>query len=401
MLVTIVCTVFCLHRGHWSSSGSLMDTDEIAKQMPNVTCQIVVVFIRLTGTEDSIVINLGNRAFAIRKCLILRYALDTTALDSEDCTSLPHMSKSALKLVSHAEAEPHPADLLKAFATEANNDRKLWMALPRLTTLHAVVAAFAIIAGVEFVLLASASRTPPQPAAAVADTGTVVIESTPSGAALAIDGADRGITPSTLALKPGNYVMSVTLGDVSRSMPLVVRAGSSTERIYFSEVSGSALAVAHTVAPVTSPATVPAGAVGGWLSVSAPVDLQLFEGGVLVGSTETDRIMLSVGRHRIDAVNKTVGYETSSVVQVSAGSVARLKLEIPNGTLNINAAPWAEVAVDGKPLGPTPLGNISLPVGSHNVVFTHPQLGERRQAVVVTLNGTNRISVNLNQPQRP
>jgi hypothetical protein len=85
-------------------------------------------------------------------------------------------------------------------------------------------------------------------------------------------------------------------------------------------------------------------------------------------------------------------------VQVSAGSVTRLKLEIPNGILNINAVPWAEVAIDGKPLGPTPLGNISISVGSHDVVFTHPQLGERRQTVLVTLNGINRISVNLNQP---
>ncbi len=312
------------------------------------------------------------------------------------------MSEAALKLVSHADAEPHPPDLLKGFATETiKHDKKSWIALPRLTVLHAVVAALAIIAGVEFVLLSSASRTQQRSVAGVPDTGTVVFESSPSGAALAIDGADRGTTPSTLALKPGNYVMSVTLGDVSRSMPLVVRAGSSTEHIYFSEVSSSALAVTNKETPVTSPDSVPAGAVGGWLSVSAPVDLQLFEDGALLGSTETDRIMLSVGRHRIDAVNKTVGYAASSTVQVSAGSVTRLKLEIPNGTLNINAAPWAEVAVDGKPLGPTPLGNISLPVGSHEVVFTHPQLGERRQAVIVTLNGINRISVNFNQPQRP
>jgi hypothetical protein len=31
------------------------------------------------------------------------------------------------------------------------------------------------------------------------------------------------------------------------------------------------------------------------------------------------------------------------------------------------------------------------------VLFTHPQLGERHQIVVVTLNGLNRVSVNLNQ----
>jgi hypothetical protein len=158
-------------------------------------------------------------------------------------------------------------------------------------------------------------------------------------------------------------------------------------------------ASAKRMAPISPPAALaPTGIVGGWLSVSTPVELQLFEGGVLIGSTQTDRIMLPAGRHDIEAVNTAVGYKTSSTVQVSAGAVTRLKLEMPSGTLNINAIPWAEVAIDGNRLGPTPLGNVSLPIGSHEVVFTHPQLGERRQNVVVTLDGVNRVSVNLNQP---
>jgi hypothetical protein len=323
------------------------------------------------------------------------------------------MSKSALKLASHAGAELRTEEVLltrsdaeqalSGFAAETL-EKKSWLALPRLTALHAVVAALAILAGVEFVLLASASGTQQRPAAAVPETGTVVIESTPSGAALAINGAHRGNTPSTITLNPGEYVLSLTVGDLSRTIPLVVRAGGVTEHIYLSDVGGSLLATApetsirRAEAPLPSVAALPAGAVGGWLNVSAPIELQLFEGGVAIGSTQTDRIMLPVGRHVIDAVNKTVGYAASSTVHVSAGSVTRLKLEVPNGILNINAAPWAEVAIDGKPLGPTPLANISLPVGSHDVVFTHPQLGERRQSVTVTLNGINRISVNFAQP---
>jgi hypothetical protein len=323
------------------------------------------------------------------------------------------MSGSALKLVSDAGAELRtesvllPASsaeqVLSGFAAETP-EKKSWLALPRLTALHAVVAALAILAVVEFVLLASASGTQQQQAAAGPDTGTVVIESTPSGAALAINGAGRGATPSTLTLPPGDYVLSLTLGDVSRTIPLVVRAGRVTEHVYLSAVGGGLLATAPKtpMGPAETPnpslAALPAGAVGGWLSVSAPVELQLFEGGAPIGSTQTDRLMLPVGRHVIDAVNKTVGYTASSTVQISAGSVTRVKLEVPNGILNINAAPWAEVAIDGKPLGPTPLANISLPAGSHDVVFTHPQLGERRQAVTVTLNGINRISVNLSHP---
>ena len=100
---------------------------------------------------------------------------------------------------------------------------------------------------------------------------------------------------------------------------------------------------------------------------------------------------------RIDAVSTSLGYKTSNTVQVSAGSTARLRLQMPPGTLNINALPWADVAVDGKKLGTTPLGNVSLPIGVHEIVFSHPQLGERRQSVTVTRSGVNRVSVDFNQ----
>ena len=107
--------------------------------------------------------------------------------------------------------------------------------------------------------------------------------------------------------------------------------------------------------------------------------------------------MLPVGRHVLSAVNTTLGFKQTSTVQVVAGSVAKVHLEMPPATVNINAVPWADVFVDGKRLGPTPLGDVSLPIGPHEVLFVHPQLGERRQAVTVTLNGANRFSVNLNQ----
>jgi serine/threonine-protein kinase len=49
----------------------------------------------------------------------------------------------------------------------------------------------------------------------------------------------------------------------------------------------------------------------------------------------------------------------------------------------VNATPWAEVWIDGRSLGETPLANVEVPVGEHELVFRHPDLGERRQRVVV------------------
>jgi hypothetical protein len=48
--------------------------------------------------------------------------------------------------------------------------------------------------------------------------------------------------------------------------------------------------------------------------------------------------------------------------------------------------------IDGRVVGQTPLANLSLPIGSHEVVFMHPQFGEKRQTVVVTVGGIARVT---------
>jgi len=63
--------------------------------------------------------------------------------------------------------------------------------------------------------------------------------------------------------------------------------------------------------------------------------------------------------------------------------------------MNINALPWAEVLVDGTRIGDTPLANVMHPIGDHEIVFRHPQLGEKRQAVRLTLRESLRVSVDM------
>jgi hypothetical protein len=61
----------------------------------------------------------------------------------------------------------------------------------------------------------------------------------------------------------------------------------------------------------------------------------------------------------------------------------------------VNAQPWAEVFVDGERVGETPIGNLSRRIGSHEVVFRHPELGERREVVVITAGKPARVGVDL------
>jgi hypothetical protein len=37
-------------------------------------------------------------------------------------------------------------------------------------------------------------------------------------------------------------------------------------------------------------------------------------------------------------------------------------------------------------------------LGSHEIVFRHPELGERRQTVIVTLGSPARVSVDMRKP---
>jgi hypothetical protein len=142
---------------------------------------------------------------------------------------------------------------------------------------------------------------------------------------------------------------------------------------------------------------VSSGPVSGWISLKAPFRVQIFEAGQLLGTTDADRLMLAAGRHELELVNESLGYRVTRVVQVPPGKTAALTLELPRGVVSLNAIPWAEVWIDGQRAGETPLGNVSVPIGSHEIVFRHPQLGEKRHAVSVTMNAPVRLSVDMKQ----
>jgi hypothetical protein len=135
--------------------------------------------------------------------------------------------------------------------------------------------------------------------------------------------------------------------------------------------------------------------VGGWVSVKTPVAMQVFEEGQLVGTTDIDRIMLPVGSHRLEIVSEALGYRSRLDVAVRSGQTSTVRLDLPTGVLAVNAQPWAEVWVDGERVGETPIGNLTRTIGPHEVVFRHPDLGERKTTVVVTLKAPARVGVDL------
>jgi hypothetical protein len=143
---------------------------------------------------------------------------------------------------------------------------------------------------------------------------------------------------------------------------------------------------------MTAPEGVP---VSGWISVSAPAEVQVYEGGRLLGSSQADRIMVSAGAHQFEFANASLGYRSARTLTVAPGKVSAVRLEWPKGSMALNAQPWANVWVNGEAMGETPIGNISLPLGTYEVVFRHPELGEQVIRATVTATTPARVTVDM------
>ena len=133
----------------------------------------------------------------------------------------------------------------------------------------------------------------------------------------------------------------------------------------------------------------------GGVRLSTPIELTVLDGDRVIGSSVEGPIFAAAGRHEFEFVNSASGYRTRQIVEVKAGQIVPFTVAVPNGTLNINAQPWAAVWIDGNSVGETPLGNLSVVPGEHEVVFRHPQLGERRQKTMVRAGAETRVAVNL------
>lgn len=237
------------------------------------------------------------------------------------------------------------------------------------------------------------------PKAAAATTGSLSVTTSPAGAQMLIDGAVQGTTPATIELAAGPHTLVVRGAHGLREVPVTIVAGSRVAQ--FLDLPQPAPAAAPDpeppppVAAPAAPAPVADGPVGGWISVGGAFDVQVFESGKLIGSNQSDRIMVAAGGHELELVNNELGYRTTRKVDVAPGKTAAVAIDVPKGTLALNALPWAEVTIDGQAAGETPLGNVSLPIGQHDVVFRHPEFGEQRHRVAVTLKAPARLSVDL------
>ncbi len=225
---------------------------------------------------------------------------------------------------------------------------------------------------VEFAVSAAAA-----PAGTAGTTGALEIRTRPAGASVLMAGKARGRTPVTVTdLAPGTHDVVLNLGGKQLKEAVTVEAGVT--------------ATLSAAFPSTSPSRA-----SGWIAIASPVELTILEGGQVLGTTRSPKIMVPAGRHSLELVNERLGFRTSRVVEVDDGKTARFTPELPKGSVSVNALPWAEVWIEDRKVGDTPLANLSLPIGNHHLIFRHPSLGERRQDVTITAGAPTRVSVDM------
>jgi len=226
---------------------------------------------------------------------------------------------------------------------------------------------------------ATSSQTPAASATAAPGAGSVVanigrleIETQPAGARILLDGKPAGESPVALdGIAAGRHTVTFVTSSGSVKRAIRIEAGRTMK-----------LDV-----PIFS----------GWVGIYAPFVLDVVEGGHVIGTTEEPRILLSPGKHELTLVNRELGYSSAQTVEIDPGEVKSISID-PRGHVNLNATPWAEVWIDGRKVGDTPIANLQLPLGVREVTFRHPQFGERRVTVTVKGNAPAAISIDMSKP---
>jgi hypothetical protein len=201
--------------------------------------------------------------------------------------------------------------------------------------------------------------------------GSITVTTQPAGAHVLLDGKAVGETPVTLdGVVPGKHTITLVTSKGTVKRTVRVEPGKPVKLDI----------------PIYS----------GMIAVFSPIPLDIAENGRAIGTSEQGRLILSPGRHLLTLTNREHGYTGTQVVDIDPGEESSISVQ-PTGDLNANAVPWAEVWMDGKKVGDTPLAGVKVPLGTHEVVFKNPQFPDRRVTVKVSATAPAAASVDFSK----
>jgi hypothetical protein len=215
------------------------------------------------------------------------------------------------------------------------------------------------------------------------------VQSAPVGATVLFDGQLRGKTPLELPdVAVGEHEVVLDLDGQRVRQAVSVTAGATA--VVNLPMSGAPPIEAAGLLPSAPAPTM------GALFVQVPFEMQVFEAGTLLGVSGA-KLPLAPGPHALEVVSETLAFRAPLNVEIVAGRTRRVPIALPKGVMHLNATPWAEVWIDGVKVGDTPIGNLPVTIGPHEIVFKHPELGEQLHAATVAAGTPLRLSVDLSR----
>ncbi len=356
---------------------------------------------------------------------VVRMPLNSTSRRSAAAAAIAAIA-DAPSAAADPEPNATPAVITAPVSTDTGRGSWGWMS-------RTIVAAITLIAVGEAAYIATplvrarlqATRAPAR----------IVVQSEPTGADVLIDGQPRGQTPLSAELPAGQHVLELRKNNLLRRLPMMLDAGARSNQ-YIELRASDAPAPATPSAPAPSsnssaaatpqpappqpqavppahvPAMTPAAAaavlapdaqapaprpvpVVGWLVVQSPLTLSILRNGELIGSSDDGRLKLAPGRHEVELTNTAAGYREATTIQIAAGQQTVLRPDLPQSTIDITATPGAKIFIDGQEVGDTPLSQLALPIGSHDILFRHPDFGDRHVTTFIKVGTPSRASIDF------
>jgi predicted Ser/Thr protein kinase len=209
-------------------------------------------------------------------------------------------------------------------------------------------------------------------------SGEIRISSIPSGASIYLNGKHMGDTPTSLSgLSPGEHTVKLVKERYTAwEKKVMVRASESLDlrEVKLQEALG-------------------------WLNLHVSPWADVYHKGKKVGTTPLANIPLQEGTHRLLLKNPLLNIEKELSVKIMANQHRKASVDltegIAKGKLKINVKPWADVYVDGKCIGETPLEPLELTPGEYYVLVKNEKLGkESSSRVTIEPNKTHSVEVN-------
>ncbi|MGK0618802.1 PEGA domain-containing protein [Meiothermus cerbereus] len=235
------------------------------------------------------------------------------------------------------------------------------------------------VSNVAFFIVGRAAVTPVQPVQPVQPgTGTLSINSSPSGAQVLLEGRLVGSTPLSLVLRPGRVDVELRLGGYqSFRTSAQIRPGETTV------INANLIAVVQ----------------NGLLQINSnPPGVQVLLGGRVVGNTPLN-LTVQPGRYEVEL--RLSGYQNfRATVNVGSGQTVPLNatLQALRGALEVFTNVEARIFLDGREVGQTRSGFLRLDElegGSVQIVALAPGYRVVFQDIRIEAGRTQQVRLDL------